>query len=442
MADQFSAYGWGQSLSDMLGGYLGESDKIRQENERKNELAQQHEQRILEYLATSDDTNLKTAAATAMLTQRKPGPGVLAKWYNQQAEHPAFEQVQTILGQTKQPWLTDEQKAASVARGTRTGSAEGIFGTYKKYTGQEPPQGFVERTLQSMSGGAQRNLPLQSGNIGRKGPDGKVVYEPGFFDPSSGEYYDQSYTPVFDAVDFRRTQSGSSTAGNFIWQRRVDGKFDVFHRDDPTHVIGTTDTEYAMPPGPAPAIIQPGAGQPARAVSGGRGPNQPYQITDLPGTARPQETLRESYQRLDALKREIEAQAQRDDPNIMGRDRSIWEPALEFYAQKNGIPSYRTLVNQLREIDEQLRRQPQNQQQNQQPQAGTPPPGPITPMAAAGAGATKPRETAATGPAARRPGAGAGLSGNLPTVDPQKILDLLHIETGQKPQQRPQQPQP
>jgi hypothetical protein len=375
MADDFSAYGWGQGLSDMLGGYLSESDKIRQENEKKNQEQLGIEQVALQHLMTSDDPRVKAAAITSWLSPRKSGPGPLAKWYGQQEANPAFQQVQTILGQGTPgmaPWMTPQQKTESEYGSAITGRSEGIFNEYEKRTGVPPPQGFVERTLAGMSGAPQRAMALQSGVIGRKGPNGQTVYENGFFDPSSGEYYDQSYTPVYDGVDFRRTGIHDVGSTGSKWYQLPDGTYQ--HVDAQGRLMGITSMPGVLPPGPAPAIIQPGpGGEPARAVTGGRG-GQPFTVTDLPGTGRQQETLRETYQRLNSLKLDIERQAQKEDANILGLDRASYETAVDHYAQKAGLGSYSALIQRMNEIDKQLTA-PQNKPQS----TLRPPPGPVTP---------------------------------------------------------------
>jgi hypothetical protein len=399
MADDFSAYGWGQGLSDMLGGYLSETEKIRAENDKKNQEQQQVEQVALQHLMTSDDPRVKAAAITAWLQPRKAGPGVLAKWYGAQEGHPAFQQVQTILGQGTPgmaPWLTPEQKTAAEYRGARTGQAEGIFNEYEKRTGGPPPQPFVENVLRAMSGAAQRAIALQPGVIGRRGADGKIVYENGFFDASTGEYYDSTYTPVYDGVDFRKTGIHDAGSQNIQWKQRTDGKYDVMNKTT-GQVMATTDQPYVMPPAPAPGIIQPREGQPAQAVTG-RGTG-PFTAVDIAGTERPQETLRETYQRLNALKLNIEARAQKEDPNILGLDRIPYEAAVDHYAQVNGLENYAALIRRINEIDKQLtagRKPPQ-----QKPQSNlTPPPGGITPADATSQNedlAQKPRALDAAG---------------------------------------------
>lgn len=199
----YSAYGWGQSLSDMLGGYLGETGKIREENERKNQQQLQIEQTALQHLMTADDPGVKAAAITAWLAPRKSGPGALAKWYGQQEAHPIFQQVQQMLGSAGKPasqwWQSPGEKEAAAIQGKLRGLAQSHYET----TGQWPDDDLVQHWESSLSGGPPRVVTAQHGTFfyGDKA-EGQPDFEEGSFDPGTKLYYDRFGKPVTRAGRF------------------------------------------------------------------------------------------------------------------------------------------------------------------------------------------------------------------------------------------------
>jgi hypothetical protein len=422
MADGFTSYGWSQGLSDALGGYMEETGRIRDENERRNQQQLDLEKTALQHLMTSDDPGVKAAAITAWLQPRKAGPGPLAKWFGQQQASPAFQQVQTILGPAgKAPWLTVKEREQQQTAGQMSGRLGGAFDTYTQQIGQPPPKEYVEQTIRGALGAPERTAFAQPGTLVYEDQlEGQPRFESGSFDPGAAPA-ERYYTRAGAAPTrpFRWVTSGQerSQSGGRWFRHKASGQYAFFGPEaTPTgewEVVATSQP-------PNPQMIPSGPGEPAQLVWPPRNPNDPIQTRQVPNTERPLESVRDTYNRLAAQVAEIERQASAEDPGILGRDRASYLDALEFWAQNRGHGSFKALLDQRNEFARRLT-SPQGAVQPPAPidtAQTNAPPGPLTPQAAPAA--------AATAPATAQPTAGRGGGrGNRGNIDVNRVLELI-----------------
>lgn len=83
-------------------------------------------------------------------------------------------------------FLSDEEKAAGVARGTMSGRLSGAYGAYETLTGTKPDKEFVESTTRGALGAPRRVQTDKTGTLELQ--DGTTVA--GYFDQETDRYYD------------------------------------------------------------------------------------------------------------------------------------------------------------------------------------------------------------------------------------------------------------
>src|SRR6266851_4501282 len=124
-------------LSGFAGEFANETDRIRQENQHRQDQELDTERAALLHLAsTADNPKVKASAITALLTPKGTGGSGLSKWFNQQQSHPIFDQVHQLIsgeGPGGQPsgigpaYLDPGEKERVQTEGRASGAESGTF---------------------------------------------------------------------------------------------------------------------------------------------------------------------------------------------------------------------------------------------------------------------------------------------------------------------------
>lgn len=401
------AYGNANAFSDFLGGFMGKSDEIRKINQAQAEKDREREDKALTLLANADDPGIRASAVTAMLTPRKEGsaPGLFGKWFSQQSEHPAYSQIQQIIGE-KSPFLSMQERTSQQTSGQVTGRVSGANQAYSDITGENLPDEDIRRAaLGAVGAPPPRQLGMKAGNLTFK--DGTTA---GGFASPDGSYYDDDGNWRDDVVSFNTTagRTGSTTAGA-KWVQQRDGSW--VHVDAAGKPLTAANVPGAPPQGP-PAALFP------NTAAGGIGAVDPrsLKVTPvIPGTesmGRPEDP-QNAFSSLKQISDSVQARAKATTPNFggLGADPAEMQGALDREAQVAGYSTWAELQAALTKAQQAIsgRVAP-----SPAPPAGGPPPGPIQgPGPAGGRGARPPQKPG---------GQGAGMQ-----LDMDKVLAALAV---------------
>lgn len=285
-------------LGDVVGGFNDESNRIRQNNQQQADRDQQRSDKVFDALANSDDPDIRAAAVTGLLTGQHPADG-MSKWFGKVQQHPAFDQIKSLVADGHQPFMDPTQRKAK-EKSAEIDSAISVAHTH----GVDLTQADQRRMVMSSVGAAPpRVVSRQSGTI--KFADGHE--EPGSFDPETSTYYDQTDQPVYDAQGFtyhgRVGGTGSpSTGGKWttVQDKNSPTGFSSVHVD-------ATGKEMARTTGvPAPASSQDSfapAPQPGYVLNTKKGTYQA--ASGEPGAAAKTETPSQNAEALRAIEGRI-----------------------------------------------------------------------------------------------------------------------------------------
>lgn len=137
-------------LGDVVQGFTGGMNSIRAERTRQAELQAARDEKIFTALANSDDPDIRAAAVTGLLSGNPPARG-LDKWFGTTSTHPGYEQIKTLIGQGKQPFMDpaarEEKVTAARTRGSEYGRVSGAANAYNDIAGEWPSQDMTERMV-------------------------------------------------------------------------------------------------------------------------------------------------------------------------------------------------------------------------------------------------------------------------------------------------------
>jgi hypothetical protein len=155
------------NIADVMGGFGGRSREIRDEETRRADRAYELERRTLEYLATSDDPEIRTAAVTGILSSSQPKKkGGLGGWYGEVESHPAYANIYRILNT---PVTKTREREFATPEGGRPMHQMGTAGSAGQMV-ENPEFGGDSRMAALTGGGPSPDMatsdgpaPLQAG---------------------------------------------------------------------------------------------------------------------------------------------------------------------------------------------------------------------------------------------------------------------------------------
>lgn len=303
----------------------------RQEAAARAEREADREQRLLAHLATSDDPEIASLALAGMLdqTQRKPRKG-LRGFLGEMEGHPAIPTIQQLIkagkatpnappegevpaalnpdqsaampsgsavtpggppmrslpGPTqfhreeRQIFLTPDERARRQQEATVTGKLSAFrTGMREARTPEE------QELVRNLSGGPRRTTAYRPVTLELDNGDGTTSITGGYFDPASGGYYDDEYTPLRNV---KRIVPNSGAANRPPTNRYITDAKGVVHVVQGTAEVGNLGPigkPYTPPPAYTGTATIEGEGGDAEVVRLPRGGGEPSSIGTRPAPA-------------------------------------------------------------------------------------------------------------------------------------------------------------
>lgn len=239
MGEGFGPFGFVGKVTE---GFNQGVDRQRQDNQREAELQANRDTKIFEALANSDDPEVRSAAVTGLLTGNHPARA-FDKFFGKVGEHPAHEQIRSLLGAGHEGLPGAQEGARRTAKATTQGRDEGVFaGADSANVPLTPDQ--RTQTFMGMHGAAQARPKFSKGTLFFA--DGTSAA--GFADEVNRAYYDDDNNQRTDVIRF--SASGSiPSAGGFTGRNITGGDAPTvksFREQFPqyaSHVAGRRDND-------------------------------------------------------------------------------------------------------------------------------------------------------------------------------------------------------
>lgn len=370
------------SVGGLVGGFNDESSKIRQANAQQAEQEAQRNNKVFDALANTDDPEIRAAAVTGLLTGNHPADA-LGKWFGKVADHPAYQQIHSLINEGHQPFMNPtDRKAAEL-----DSEIKGVSKTAAGLGAPLSPEDTRRLILAKSGGPPPRPMMRQYGTILHN--DG--TSEAGSFDPNDNQYYDQYGSPANEMKEFRHgglAADHPASGGNWstIQDKNSPTGWSKVHVDAAGKELGREQGASAPSPESFSPVVTPGGVQKFGNKSGTVSPAKGGEGV---GHAEPASAALTSAKEVEASV--LKAAGPRPTPLAPGlsvnpQKLAAWQAEADKAAQRYGYKNYEEVQQKVGETGRGV----------QSSVVGTPPPA-VPPAPGAKKGGTPPAKSTKPG---------------------------------------------